>query len=184
MRNATHRYGRFTPRELAEACARVAASAIPHLEDSMGPGSFAVAEAGSESPIELSLALALQMMGLILWGRPLFTIQTASDIPLSTVADDGEPFYWLVPQYPMSLSDRNVRVDLMVVDAVTSEPVAAIECDGHEYHERTKEQAQRDRSRDRMIQRDGLPVLRFTGSEIYRDPCGCAQEIINFVDQP
>lgn len=52
-----------------------------------------------------------------------------------------------------------------------------VECDGHNFHERTKEQAKRDRSRDRYIQSLGFPVLRFTGSEIYDDPIKCAEEV-------
>jgi hypothetical protein len=58
-----------------------------------------------------------------------------------------------------------------------------IECDGHDFHERTKEQARKDRRRDREIQGLGLPVLRFTGSEIFADPVGCGCQVINhFVD--
>lgn len=53
----------------------------------------------------------------------------------------------------------------------------AIECDGHDFHERTKEQAARDRSRDRALQAAGYTVMRFTGSELYRDPVGCVLEI-------
>jgi len=45
----------------------------------------------------------------------------------------------------------------------------AIELDGHEFHERTKEQAQRDRERDRNLAAIGYQVLRYTGSEIYKD---------------
>lgn len=40
---------------------------------------------------------------------------------------------------------------------------AVIECDGHEFHERTKRQAARDRSRDRAIQAFGYRIFRFTG---------------------
>ncbi|CAB4949674.1 unannotated protein [freshwater metagenome] len=52
-----------------------------------------------------------------------------------------------------------------------------VECDGHAFHERTKEQAARDRSRDREFQLRGYTVLRFTGSEIHNDPLGCARQI-------
>lgn len=55
-----------------------------------------------------------------------------------------------------------------------------VECDGHEYHERTKEQAARDRSRDREMQLEGYTVLRFTGSEIWRDPWACATQITDW----
>lgn len=53
----------------------------------------------------------------------------------------------------------------------------AIECDGHEFHEKTKEQAARDKKRDRDIVCAGYPMLRFTGSEIYRDPVACANQV-------
>lgn len=45
----------------------------------------------------------------------------------------------------------------------------AVEVDGHDYHERTKEQASRDRRRDRDLQSIGVPTMRFTASEVYHD---------------
>lgn len=62
-------------------------------------------------------------------------------------------------------------------------PTVIIECDGHDFHERTKEQAARDKKRDRYLQSSGNPVLRFTGSEIYRDAWGCASQVTDFIDQ-
>tara|TARA_R110000868_G_scaffold109725_1_gene297988 strand:- start:671 stop:1138 length:468 start_codon:yes stop_codon:yes gene_type:complete len=53
----------------------------------------------------------------------------------------------------------------------------AIECDGHDFHERTKLQAMRDRSRDRTLVADGVTVVRFTGAEIWRNPNGCVAEV-------
>lgn len=55
-----------------------------------------------------------------------------------------------------------------------------VECDGHEFYERTKEQAAKDRSRDRGAIIDGITVLRFTGSELWRDPWGCAEQIYDW----
>ena len=57
-------------------------------------------------------------------------------------------------------------------------PIMAIECDGHDYHERTKEQAARDKKRDRWFSSQGIRCLRFTGSEIYRKPVECAFEVM------
>lgn len=59
---------------------------------------------------------------------------------------------------------------------------AVVECDGHDFHERTKEQAQRDRSRDRRLQDAGFRIFRFTGSELYRNPIGCAREVMAWAD--
>lgn len=57
-----------------------------------------------------------------------------------------------------------------------------VECDGHDFHERTKEQAKRDRSRDRRALLHGIEVMRFTGSEIWNDPWGCAGEVLQWCD--
>jgi len=54
-----------------------------------------------------------------------------------------------------------------------------VECDGHDYHERTKEQAIRDKSRDRAFQAAGFQVFRFTGREIWRDALKCASEVFD-----
>lgn len=51
----------------------------------------------------------------------------------------------------------------------------AIECDGHDFHEKTKQQASCDKKRDRMLTARGLQVARFTGSEIHDNPLKCAQ---------
>lgn len=62
-----------------------------------------------------------------------------------------------------------------------------VECDGHEFHERTKEQAAKDRSRDRRLQDAGYRIHRYTGSEIYRDPLKCAgdtlESLVNFANE-
>lgn len=55
-----------------------------------------------------------------------------------------------------------------------------VECDGHNFHERTKEQAARDRSKDRKATLAGYDCFRFTGSEIWRDPWGCAEQITDW----
>jgi very-short-patch-repair endonuclease len=52
-----------------------------------------------------------------------------------------------------------------------------VECDGHDFHERTKEQAAKDRSRDRWAQSKGVKIFRFTGSELWRDPMKCLEDV-------
>jgi len=53
-----------------------------------------------------------------------------------------------------------------------------VECDGHDWHERTQQQASYDRARDRDLLRQGLSTIRFTGSEIHRDANQCARETL------
>jgi hypothetical protein len=60
-------------------------------------------------------------------------------------------------------------------------PVVTVECNGHEFHQRTVEQASNDRRRDRMLQRFGIPVLRFTGTDVVRGSDRFAQEVVDFI---
>lgn len=59
----------------------------------------------------------------------------------------------------------------------------AIECDGHDFHEKTKEQAARDKQKDRDLMQHGITVIRFTGSEIYENPYGSASEAIQIMEK-
>lgn len=60
-----------------------------------------------------------------------------------------------------------------------------VEIDGHDFHDRTKEQASHDRARDRAFLRQGLNVIRFTGSDVYRRAEACATEALDlFWRQP
>jgi very-short-patch-repair endonuclease len=56
-----------------------------------------------------------------------------------------------------------------------------VELDGHDWHERTKQQATRDKKRDRALVAAGYRIMRFTGSEIYADPGECLQEVIDAI---
>ena len=53
-----------------------------------------------------------------------------------------------------------------------------VECDGHQFHEKTPEQAKRDKNRDRNLITSGYPVMRFTGSEICTDPLRCTEQVV------
>jgi len=57
----------------------------------------------------------------------------------------------------------------------------AVECDGHEFHEKTKQQAEHDKRRDRYFVLHGIFMYRFTGAEIWRDPGRCAEELLRVV---
>jgi very-short-patch-repair endonuclease len=84
------------------------------------------------------------------------------------------PFGPYVLDFVLGCSSRS----LISVGSIVS---VAVECDGHDFHERTKEQAAHDRARDREVQSRGLPVFRFTGSELYRNPNACADQALSFV---
>lgn len=56
----------------------------------------------------------------------------------------------------------------------------AVECDGHDFHNITKEQAERDRARDRYFQEQGIAIFRFTGSEIWRSPVAVVLQVSDY----
>jgi very-short-patch-repair endonuclease len=56
---------------------------------------------------------------------------------------------------------------------VLEEARMVIECDGYEFHERTRAQVERDRRRDRDLQADGYLVFRFPWSELMDNPYRC-----------
>lgn len=81
------------------------------------------------------------------------------------------------PQYQIKLS-KNYRLDFLLTSRSKQ---LALEVDGHDYHERTKEQAKRDKERDRALVAAGFTVMRFTGSEIYHNADKAAREVLDFV---
>jgi hypothetical protein len=76
---------------------------------------------------------------------------------------------------------ESYRADFLLID--DHEGVLAIECDGHEWHERTKQQASSDRARDRALLALGIPTVRFTGSDIVYNAHACAQEVLLLAKQ-
>jgi len=85
---------------------------------------------------------------------------------------DGLDIIDVVNQNNMVVGEKNYRVDFMlpVYDTVIQEGMTFIvECDGHDFHEKTKEQAKHDKQRDRDFITAGYIVMRFTGSEVFND---------------
>jgi very-short-patch-repair endonuclease len=72
-----------------------------------------------------------------------------------------------------SINDKNNHNTTHTVSKIV------IECDGHDFHEKTKEQAARDKKRDRFIVSKGYKLLRYSGSEIYNN----FESIIDEIDE-
>lgn len=73
------------------------------------------------------------------------------------------------------IADSDDKADWKVIPLV-------VECDGHDFHDRTKDQVRRDKQRDRDMLALGYQCMRFAGSEIWRDPMSCLNEAINFLE--
>jgi len=75
------------------------------------------------------------------------------------------------------------RADFLfdIIDQNNKRRILVVECDGHDFHEKTKIQVARDKKRDRWMTNQGIDILRFSGSEIWKDAFSCALEIENMV---
>jgi very-short-patch-repair endonuclease len=84
------------------------------------------------------------------------------------------------PQDTLKVDGTTYNIDF-VVETPNGEMKLAIELDGHDFHEKTKEQAARDRQRERTIVKQGYTIFRFTGSEVFRNPRQCVEEVIEMI---
>lgn len=142
-------------------------------------GAFSLVSRVVGSPIELRLLYAMTTVALergiavFLWRENLAACQEFGLL--------GKQRIELSAQFQIG----DYSVDFLMTGLMEGDsevkPVnkVVVECDGHDFHERTKEQAASDKKRDRDIQAAGYQVLRFTGSEIFARPYECAIEVIN-----
>lgn len=106
-----------------------------------------------ESPIE-------KMMFLHLWYLQTFYFQ-GEEIVIDRQVQEGP--------YRIDFVVRHRRVKV------------GIECDGHEFHEKTKQQAARDKKRDRFLMSRGYRMIRFTGSEIHNGSADIIKEVYDII---
>jgi very-short-patch-repair endonuclease len=126
-----------------------------------------------DSPIEWAMSVAFQYAECLgMGGNELKQPKDDWSVYFNDANFQGTV---IIPQAKV----KNYRADFMIVTGGNGVNVAvAIECDGHDFHERTKEQARHDRSRDRFFVEQGIIVLRFTGAEIYANANDCAEQAL------
>jgi very-short-patch-repair endonuclease len=97
------------------------------------------------------------------------------------------PWLYLRPQHWVEVEEKRYRLDFLVQPAILSAdmakyqdrhfPKVAIELDGHEFHEKTREQVTAGNQRDRALQKAGWTVFHVSGSELFRRPKDVTREI-------
>jgi very-short-patch-repair endonuclease len=120
----------------------------------------------AESPIEKLLLASFLQPGCftdIEWDR----LNGRTELALASGADGCLFVQWKFGEY---------TADFMLMSHFSETVRVVVECDGHEFHERTKAQARHDKKRDRAMVAAGLIVVRFTGSEIWADPEACREQ--------
>jgi len=121
---------------------------------------FAAGDA-AESPIEHRMLRAIILRGA-----------TCSAYGEGHIAEIGSAL--LYAQLPIG----QYRVDIALTDGVAR---LVVECDGRAYHS-NEAQLLADRRRDRGLTLAGWRVIRFSGSEIYKNADACAAEALEIFD--
>jgi very-short-patch-repair endonuclease len=111
-------------------------------------------------------------------GRFLHALLFGEHVGFEPTHDDGAI---AVDPFGVRLHQQR-EIDRYVVDFAFTHPlreaILAIEIDGVEFHERTIDQARRDRARDRTLLALGWPTIRFLANEVKWTPFGCAMEAL------
>lgn len=135
------------------------------------------------SPIEelfaagLNAAAALSRQSISVVIDP--SADVADTLKIKSYSNTPHTHCTVIPQAAI----LDYRVDfLCCVHANAPYRGIVVECDGHAFHEKTKDQVARDKARDRALQREGFKVFRFSGSEIWRNAIDRAAEIIDEID--
>lgn len=122
-----------------------------------------------QSPLERKLFLELSK------ARINFQIQYGLNWQGGNISIQGKTFI-----NPMN----NFKEVLTVVDFYIEKrgTKLCVYTDGHSYHERTEEQATRDRNIDRKLQELGFQVLRYTGKEVNENIFKIVKDIQKWLD--
>lgn len=120
-----------------------------------------------ESPIEQILSLGMELYGL-------------------TNCNMFNPFIDIIvinPQEEIECNGKKYRVDFFIGVKYKNQGLKGfvVECDGHDFHQKTKAQVERDNERTRDLQACGYEVIRFSGSEIYHKTEQCVKEIVKII---
>lgn len=122
---------------------------------------------GCESPIEQMLSLSLATLNF------QFSMFINPDLQIIGVENQSK----------IEFKQGKYRVDFLipVVFYKKIHKCFVIECDGYEFHQKTKEQVAKDNKKTRELEKNGYTVIKFSGSEIFNSPELCAFEILKII---
>lgn len=115
-----------------------------------------------KSPIEKILFVAIDFVYLL----------RSQELPM---------FDEITPQYEINDGGKTYFVDFFLLFASKELIKIVVECDGYEFHQKTKQQVKHDNEREMRIKLLGYDVLRFSGTQIYENPIKCANDIFDYV---
>lgn len=129
-----------------------------------------------ESPIEIILNMALEIQRMLHPGFSKSSRKYMVDMEINHQQEVGK--YRVDFMIYAFAFNHKKDGELPQID-ITKE--LAIECDGHDFHEKTKEQVKKNNERDYFLKSNGIDILHFSGSEIYNDPIECANKVYDYI---
>lgn len=103
------------------------------------------------------------------WKNQLSEYDQRSESPI-------EKQFWDVAKHRLPGLIPQYKIDCYRVDFALPDKHLVLELDGHDYH-KSKQQRTADAKRERDLQEMGWYVIRFTGTEIYRDVKRCVAQV-------
>lgn len=95
---------------------------------------------------------------------------------------EGDEGIMIFPQFEIESKNKTFYADFIVGIERSKNPIEiVVECDGHEFHQKNKQQVERDNEREYEIKKAGYEVLRFSGSQIYNNPFKCANDVFDYL---
>lgn len=88
----------------------------------------------------------------------------------------------LQPKFPnIKIDNKSIRPDILVWCPGNKKIKLIVECDGFQFHN-SKHSFENDRKRDRLLKMNGYDVIRYSGSEICRNPASVSQDLYDFLE--
>lgn len=111
--------------------------------------------------------------------------------PHNSIADRIIKNGFLYSQETIKINDKNYIPDFLFVAADSDfefneigkikNVKVVVECDGHEFHHKNKEQVTHDNEREYNLKVAGYDVIRFSGSQVHNNPLECAQKAYEYM---
>lgn len=133
-----------------------------------------------QSPIERVMGAALVLYSVAMYSPEVFQFSGEGAWPVSDAELRDTDGFHVFAQAPVL---KKYKADFLIIMRNSGKHAGVVvECDGHDFHEKTKEQAKKDKGRDREMTLSGVSVLRFTGSEIWAEPFQCANQAYDMAE--
>ncbi|MDQ1855788.1 endonuclease domain-containing protein [Chryseobacterium sp. WLY505] len=85
------------------------------------------------------------------------------------------------PEFPnLKIDNKSIRPDILVWCPGNKKIRLIVECDGFQFHS-SKKSFENDRKRDRLFKLKGYDVIRYSGSEIFKNPAGVSEDLYKFL---